>query len=311
MKKFLTILLFLTSICFTKELILHFDLNKTILAKDSAEGMGKSEIFSILFARKYKGLWDERVKEPITFAKYVYDYLLPGRKGDKSLKQKRVNLEANFINFLKEINHPLYFEISKEYEKLLKKLDREDFEIFPSFYKLIDHLFEKKQKFRVFFRTFGNDLQSVIDEISKKYLDVEYLDIKFEEKGFFKNGVLYFKGHYYNSFDEQYKVLHKSNNWLALRDDWAYWMENDLKQDFCKRFIIDSSDREIVELFFDDNVITKKNPTLNIVAPYDISKGKAEKVYDLIAKKQIFRVDPLEAIMDDDYFINLVKEMLD
>ena len=74
------------------------------------------------------------------------------------------------------------------------------------------------------------------------------------------------------------------------------WVKGEKKIQYGKPFIFDLNDEFFLSIFFDDN----------IVCPIDI-KGHKPSIGDLAEKNQVFVIDTLEAIMKDDYFINLIN----
>ena len=51
-------------------LILHFDVNKTLIASDQTENKSLEDVINEMLSRKYSSCWDERVLKPISFARF-------------------------------------------------------------------------------------------------------------------------------------------------------------------------------------------------------------------------------------------------
>ena len=62
---------------YPKKLVIHMDVNKTIIAQDSAGGKTPQEILIHSFADSYKDCWDKRVLKDISYSDYVKRYLVP------------------------------------------------------------------------------------------------------------------------------------------------------------------------------------------------------------------------------------------
>ena len=65
---------------YPKKLIIHMDVNKTIIAQDPAGGKTPYEILIHSFADSYKCCWDKRVLKDISYSDYVKKYLVPEPK---------------------------------------------------------------------------------------------------------------------------------------------------------------------------------------------------------------------------------------
>jgi hypothetical protein len=298
------------SFCFAKNkdalLLLHFDLNKTIIAKDTVEKKSAEDIFNILLSRGYKDIWNDEIKEPLTFSKYMEKYILPGEKGDKKLKQQRVDFEANFLKYLNKSNHPNFEKMKLMYNKLLEKNKLANEGVFSSFHKLIDYLNLNQINYKIIFRTFGSDTEEIVKELNQRYPDINIM-----KKARFIKGKLVFSDNYViENLLDQYNYIKNANGWVPLQDDWHYWMEHSLNQEYGKVFPIDLEDENCISIFFDDNVVEKKSIS-NIVSPFDVNTGKPIIVFDLVKKKHVFKVDPIDAILNDNYYIDLINQSLE
>lgn len=82
-------------------------------------------------------------------------------------------------------------------------------------------------------------------------------------------------------------------------------MEGEMDSKFGKPLYIDPEDRSTLSLFFDDNIFLDDREK-NIIAPMNAKTGEPISIAELAALNQVFCVDTLEAILNDDYFIDLV-----
>lgn len=98
------------------------------------------------------------------------------------------------------------------------------------------------------------------------------------------------------------------------------WFENGERYDCGKMFPIDMNDKEIHQIFFDDNVFLneyKKKKKL-IVDVRDASKSALNSKLNLengesiepevFLDKYVVKVNSLQAIMDEEYFIKKIQE---
>ena len=83
-------------------LLLHFDLNKTIVAFDTALGRTREDVIIHCLADTYTGKWAPEVESPIPYSEYVKNYLFPGPTTDTELKKKRDETIAAFLQFLEK-----------------------------------------------------------------------------------------------------------------------------------------------------------------------------------------------------------------
>lgn len=288
-----------------KKLILHFDVNRTILADDPAGGKTYKDTLYHSLADTYKDIWREDLKEPISYSAYVREYLLPGKNSDQELKKLRTEKISNFIEYLRINNHHFYEKVKEEFELMNHKLSGNKSLIFDSFYKLIDYLKLKNIDFSIALRTFGHDLERVMKEINT------VLGKKcFESSAKFEQGILHVQNtDELHSADQIYNFI-KSNKCLGIQDNWKEWSLNNQYQEYGKAFYIDSNDDQTISIFFDDNIIEDPQSLKNIVNPVDVKTGLSLNVANLIQSKNLVVVDTIQAILDDQYFINKIKPLI-
>lgn len=288
----------------TPHLMLYFDINETLIASDRAGGKTLENVLNQLLASKYEYKWDPTITEPISYVTYIKEVLLPGPEHDLDLKKRRRAYLGHFIDYLKDQNHPLYAEVQATYKIALEKLESAKGNVFPSFYQLLRKLDQEKISYTLILRSFGSEVFEIAEEINQVYGDI------FKNTGSFIEGKLTMADESFgNDVSEIYEILSHSSH-TAIRDDWKYWMSGNMDSAFGKPFILDLSDPKILGIFFDDNI--KLNDTeKNIIAPIDVSTGLLIPIEKLIKRKQVVRVDTLKAILDDNYFADLVDQALD
>ena len=284
--------------------ILHVDLNKTILADDPAGGKSTDDVLNQLLAEEYCDCWDTSIKNPISYSDYVTKHLFPGEKSDKKLKNLRNQKLFNFTQYLHSINHPAAPMLQKRFELLSTKIKQSGNSVFSSFYKLIQFLKENNYKYSIILRTFGDDIDRVLTELENK-LEPSF----FAWHGQFNNGTLEVlsltsdEKLVLNTTTDIYNFFIAAGN-CAIRDDWKTWNSYGEIAEYGKLLPIDETNTTIIPIFFDDNakdgIINARNLKNNSFIP----------TTDLIEQGTICVVDTLAAIQNDQYFIDILKQVI-
>lgn len=247
LKKILLLaLMIVSSFLLAKEqlphLMLHFDINKTLIASDKAKNKSVDDVLKELLAEKHSSL-------------------------------------------------DLY------------KLQSENNKIFHSFYKLIDYLNHNKIPYTIILRSFGDEVAEVRDEINATYHDM------ITHFGEFEQTTLHYDEEQSTSDPRTaYEYLRHFGN-VAIHDDWGYWSENNKRSENGKPFYLDLEDKGTLSLFFDDN-IDIDNVEQNIIAPIDVRTGRVLSLKSLVQSGQAIPVDTLEAMTNEDYFINKILKAI-
>lgn len=306
-RSLLFILFFLTIFTLQAEslphLILNFDVNKTLIASDKTENKSLKDVINELLSRKYSGYWEENLPRSMTFDEYVRIILLPGPDHDIELKNKRLTYLIHFIDYLHKDNHPLYDVVLEEFTLLLKTLENSQGNIFPSFYRLISELNQNKIPYTIFLRSFGKEVFEIKNEINA------VCDNLFKRDGIFQRGTLCLDDQEILSEAQTIYDFFCSKQHAVIRDDWSYWVEGRMEAKYGKPLYIDQANKDILTLFFDDN-IKLGSSVENIIAPLDPKTGELIFIPALIQSKQAISVNTLEAILNEHYYIELVKEAL-
>jgi hypothetical protein len=291
------------------QLILHFDVNRTLFMLDPASNKTAEDCILHTLADTYEDCWDNHVLEPISYTDYIKEYIYPGiEAGNLELKRTRKEKISQFLTYLEMTNHRFSKKANEDFKLASENLKNHSTLILKAFYKLISYLQYNEYHYSIVLRTFGMDLDVVIEDIEKQTFAGF-----FETKAEFKDGILNFEkpdNHpSISNLKEVYTYL-KSHGHVAIHDDWLPWSKSGELQIHGKPFPIDLDDTKVISLFFDDNISTKMNSVKNIVSPIDIKTGKSLSVYELIQKHRLFAVNSIEAILDDTYFIRLVESSL-
>ena len=307
MFKFVVLVLSITISLFSEgpHILLHFDINKTLIASDGANNKSTIAVLNELLAEKYTFEWDETLKNPISFDAYVRQVLVPGSHDDLELRIQRREYLDHFIEFLRECNHPLYEEVLMNFNAAIFALNMSQGRVFPSFYRLIDELDRQGISHSIILRSFGKELFAVGNEIEK------FCKKSFIHRSKFQKEIFYLtEDHWIEDLDEVYSLMRHSGH-MAIQDDWNHWSTHGLIGRYGKPFYIDPEDSETISFFFDDHIRLDDPATaINIIAPINIKTKELVPIQELVESGQVVRVDTLKAILDDDYYLNIVMRKL-
>ncbi len=282
-----------------KQLRLHFDINKTIIAMDAVQGKGLEETINGILAEFTFAQWDGANEQ--SYYAYITDLLAAQypqlSRADEAFKAHRAVLLREFPIFLQQ--YPMLLA-NYEYDKsrMLDILDKDEIVIFPSFFKAIVWLeAHYPHKYAIYLRTFGQDLPEVVPAVEHA------TSLRFAGQGIFQGTRL--------SLVEREDMLYEffvgaSVQHYAIQDDYAYWKSRGFRAVGGKLFPLDPTHPRIVSIFFDDNA---NDPDKPIICPI----GQHDELYDtleLLKTGHIVAVNPKEAILDEDYFIKKIQAIL-
>jgi hypothetical protein len=164
----------------------------------------------------------------------------------------------------------------------------------------------EQQPFTLILRTFGPDAQEIAKVLNESEIGC---DIKTFHR--IKRGVFKIDDKEANLHEYIKQFSQKPGEHLAIRDHHKWWFKHGECYQFGKAFPIDLNDPDALSIFFDDNAAFKQDrPEHNIVNPYDPVTRTSLSIKDLIERRRLFPVDTLKAILDENYFIDLVKEAI-
>lgn len=291
-------------------LLLDFDLNGTLILQDSSKGASWESMLISALAENIFDQWEEALSEKMSFKKYAYNVLLPGDKSDQQLKKKRAQFISNFFGWLTEHNHPARERVLADYDAIKTKFSNPKTNqiqpsVFPSFYLMLKKLRSLQIPFVLKLRTFGNDLREVSEEI-KSHPD----GVAFTQRGKFSAKKLHLDGEgVITKVGEIFQKFLTSKEHFALQDDWKAWNSDGERARSGKPFIYsgieNAADAPNLALFFDDNFTGEEQ---DIIDPIEIN-GK-QVPGKMLKDKMLFRVNTIEAMKDDDYYINLIHKAL-
>lgn len=293
-------------------ILLHFDINGTIFAKDKKKEKLREDYMLLLsLARSTVSKWDGENGREMSFKQYVDQILHPGDKSHPTVKEKREEAIMGFLDTLKRHDPALSQQVQKKYEESLEKctsLDGEKrvYKVFPSFFSLLQKLRSLNIPFTIIFRTFGDDLNSVREEIEGHPSGIQIThSYQFSGRELTnKTGdvIIDQVAHIFQT------ILSSKEHW-AIQDDWKSWNADQEKGQSGKPFFYDPSRKsEVLSLFFDDNITGERE--CDIICPCPLSEEKSDTTQSLIDKKLLVPVNTIDAILDNNYFTNKVLEAI-
>lgn len=356
------------------KLILHFDINKTIIIADKTANKEEEDIINEILSQHIFGFvkeletyeWIPISKEPtiyppkedlISYNNFIDKFLYPYPKDPNLSPRERMKIHKE-INIKSGLEKTSFTDKNKPghmyrsfYDQMVSKIKLENgkFEfLLPCFLELILYLKETGIDYEIVFRTFGSDYK----EIKKAFNEFcNGKDPKY--KGIFFNGEngskdlrikqcnsIYRNG---DSIEDCYMILDCENGYekidknlkkkdlekmfpekkilkgheiyeyivnakgsIYIRDFYFWWNFNHRNPRSGKLFIIDNSS-DILQMFFDDNVIINNSMEEGIIDQRDIHSGEFIHTSKTIGMN-IHQVYPLLSISNEKYMIELIKE---
>ena len=110
-----------------------------------------------------------------------------------------------------------------------------------------------------------------------------------------------------NGYEKIYSKILNSNETRAFRDHYNWWNSNNRSPDSGKVFLINPEDKDVLQIFFDDNILMEgdNNGIVNLRHVNGISLDINEHLGIFV-----HHVEALHSITNENYFYNLVKESL-
>ena len=347
-----------------RKLILHFDVNKTIVPVDSATGETVEAALNVFLSgmawgKDRQGEWHSKEKlssvpqevDDVSFYKFVERRLLPDVTCDRSAFRYQLTSftdkpqGSNFKPYLNTLLQGLKWNLP--YEERAHKLMtvpgtkecRYHF-IVPAFYNLLRHLVEEGRDFAVIFRTFGNDVNSVLTSVKSAIKhnmpfcqSLESLsDNMGDNVSFLKRDPMSTANFTIQDDGEKRKTNENESanansskqvlteedmyTWFtnmkgfcAIRDNVEEWYQNSFDSRKGKPFWVDLCDDQVQHVFFDDNIRPgSPDSILNLRIRDQSTTGSSfkdvardqEYLYEL---SNMVPVNFPEAILNENYFI--------
>jgi hypothetical protein len=294
----------------TKNLYLHFDINKTIIAIDLVQNKDLETTLNGVLAEFTYNTWDSSNIFQ-SYYKYVTTQVSQDNphleRHDQKFKELRSQVINNYATYLEKNYKDLHVKYLFEKEQLKiiltnkQEKEKESLIIFPSFYKVLTWLNENYfNKYAIHLRTFGKDREDVVKSLSK------LSNIKFKNTGVFTKEDLLLDNNKVITKENIFDFFNNKNlDNYAIQDDFKYWESLKFNKEGGKPFPINKENKDIY-MFFDDNI---GDPDRTIVKPIDENCNVLD-INDLIKSNNIICVNTKDAILDENYFIDFIKNLI-
>ena len=252
--------------------------NKQKISPNELVAMENDEKFKNLYENDFRFIFPSLFHLMIELTKQGRKFTLIFRTFGKDFS----DLSLEFNSFC-EGKHPLYKDI-----------------YFDGTHNSYDHRIIKETT-GSFHRLLNDDVNNiflVIGEYDHPELNTKEELYKYYNKNkIIQGGNNIFK--YINDFS-----LGKKHNSFFISDDFLAWFKHDRKKEFGKPIFFDPDNKNFHFIFFDDNVGNK--PT-SIVDCKNIINGQTLENKDIIGK-YLIKVDTVEAAINNNYFIDKIKD---
>ncbi len=293
-----------------KAVYIHFDVNKTILMSDSVTKKDAEAVAAELISNlpELQLDWDGKGVQS------YYDYVASTAKSQfpgndetsrNQYRTKRSELLSHFFTDLKKKGTQKQQQIALGLKSVISARIVGVQKAFGLFVESFLQANEKWQiDVKVLLRTFGNDLATVKPEILRLAGSHIVADGEFRQGQF----VLDQMAHPREDFG--WVLLRSNAKILTIQDDFELW-KNDKKRSKSGKPMPLYDD--ILSIFFDDNIEAKGDKlgeVRDIVFPYLVASGGGILPKNLLGKNLVV-ADPLQVILDEDYFIKRYNECCD
>ncbi|XP_054649829.1 uncharacterized protein LOC129191218 [Dunckerocampus dactyliophorus] len=314
-----------------KKIVLHVDLNNTILVSDAVTCQGTVAALdyfmtTVTWGKMNKGKWEWLSDSPS---------LLPPCDGAVSYYSQFGSTQGftsasgrRFRGILEEHLNLLRWPegVKGDRELTIKAEDGRLYHwIIPSFFQLLKDLTQQGTQFAVHFRTFGSDLPRVLSAVSKAltqgahplFPDLPELKLNVNKTpGKIRcstKGVLLTRGaDRLSTRDGErglYEYFSTTSGLGGFQDDYEWWLTNKYSIRGGKPLWVDPFDENIQHIFIDDNIRQDDEDT--VVHPkVFLEPGSANtrtacisELYDIA----LVQTDLLKAISEPDYFTRRVR----
>jgi hypothetical protein len=278
------------------KLILHFDVNKTIVCFDRAQNLTVEQTLSLLFAEQISSVWHSDYP-PMTYKRYVRKHLIKGSELDVTIKKQRHTKYQELWQNLKRSAPHAFEEHLSAFQQAREVLLSHS--IFPSFLNLLTYLSANQIDFSLILRTFGTDLEEVIAELAKYYPQIQFI------RGKFHHQQLHIQGHIFEDIKDIQQLFLTSH--CAIQDDHHYWHSHHQEKFAGAKPFPFQLDHQAISMFFDDNLEQKQ-----IVQVIDLNLPTTTEIdlNTLIQQGLLIPVRTLAAISNENYFITHVENIL-
>uniref|UniRef100_A0A8C5QUN3 Uncharacterized protein n=1 Tax=Leptobrachium leishanense TaxID=445787 RepID=A0A8C5QUN3_9ANUR len=306
-----------------RKLVLHLDLNNTILVSDAVTGQGPTAALNSYLStvtwgkRTATGGWQwisdcPSVAPPSEDA--INYYIRFGRSTDF--------VDTELGRRFKDVHtrHMKLLEWEGEQDKVFTQIgeDGKGYNwILPSFFHLIEKLHQEGRQFSVILRTFGTDLPLVLRAVRSAFEgkhplfpQLQYLPVN-EIRCSSRETVLTHGADRVTTHQNEravYDFFNAMNGIGGFQDDFFWWSRNDFTAAGGKPLWINPSDCDIQHIIIDDNIRLNEDDTI-VNCRLFIKRGRQDR---LVPTSEVYDVclvptDLLRAIAEKDYFLDCVR----
>ncbi|XP_044512895.1 uncharacterized protein LOC123230788 [Gracilinanus agilis] len=318
----------------TKKLILHMDINNTILVSDSATAQGpvaalNSYLSTVCWGQfDQSGEWQWLSESPS---------LLPPTPGASSFSS---NFGRDTTFAASTLGHP-FQTLFSNYLQLLEwpgqpnaifSVPGEDgrhyHRVLPAFFKLLAGLYKQGRRFAIIFRTFGKDLTSLLEtthialqgqhpQFSALKEVVFPVDLRPGKIRCTSKKVTVSRGKesVSNCPDARgiYNYFSAMEGLGGFQDHFVWWNQNSFSSQGGKPLWVDPHDPEVQHICFDDNIRLQDEES--IIHP-QVFMGQEGREYRTVPTSELYGIclvqnDLLQAIANPDYFLMAVSQCED
>ncbi|XP_078517958.1 uncharacterized protein LOC144782456 [Lissotriton helveticus] len=313
-----------------RKLVLHIDLNNTILVADAITGEGPNASLNTFLstvtwgkvnpAGEWEWLSDVPSIQPphqnaITFHTQF------GRSRDFT----DTNLGKKFKRI--HLDHMHQLEWPGPPDKVLTVIGEDGkayHSILPSFFHLLESLQQEGRDFSVILRTFGSDLPRALHAVlytmegrHAQFPDFQKVSLHVDQTPgqirCSKKEVVLSRGEEQVStkLDAKniYRYFSNVTGIVGFRDHFDWWARHQFRSTGGKPFWIDPQDTSIHHIFFDDNIRLNEDDSIVQAKVFEGKDGSrtrtapTSELYDIC----LVQTDLLRAITDENYFLDCVR----
>lgn len=108
-------------------------------------------------------------------------------------------------------------------------------------------------------------------------------------------------------YKQIYQFLTHESHTKAISDFYYWWNSHQETCAYGKLFLVQPQDTQLLQVFFDDNIVMPTFPIRGIVNLRNVETGAAMDAKDNL-HKYLLSVDALHTILNNQYFVQLLKE---
>lgn len=313
-----------------RKLVLHIDLNNTILVSDTVRGEGPSASLNTFLSTvtwgkvNRAGEWEWLSDVPSIQPPYQNAITFHAQFG-RARDFTNTNLGQKFKRI--HLDHMHHLEWPGPPDKVLAVTGEDGkayHSILPSFFHLLESLRQEGRDFSVILRTFGTDLPRALHAVlytmegrHAQFPDFQKVSLHVDQTPgrihCSKKEVVLSRGaeHVSTKLDAKniYHYISNVKGIVGFQDDFEWWARHNFRSTGGKPFWIDPQDTSIHHIFFDDNIRLSEDDSIVQSMVFQGMDGSrtctapTSELYDIC----LVQTDLLRAIADKSYFLDCVR----